>query len=91
MSTISFIGSDSMAAAIGGFATKAGHAVEVMSRVVTACTFESHTSGANRRSPIIYQRFVAQGPRFNEYLKFRYPAMRCGRSNGCSSRRELPQ
>ncbi len=32
MSTISIIGSGSMAAAIGGLAAKAGHAVEVMSR-----------------------------------------------------------
>lgn len=32
MSTISIIGSGGMAAAIGGLAAKAGHAVEVMSR-----------------------------------------------------------
>ena len=32
MSTISIIGSGSMAAAIGGLAAKAGHTVEVMSR-----------------------------------------------------------
>jgi 8-hydroxy-5-deazaflavin:NADPH oxidoreductase len=35
MSTISIIGSGGMAAAIGGLAAKAGHAVEVMSRDVT--------------------------------------------------------
>ena len=46
MSTISIIGSGSMAAAIGGLAVKAGHTVEVMSRdaanVLTAGPAEGH-------------------------------------------------
>jgi predicted dinucleotide-binding enzyme len=38
MSTISIIGSGGMAAAIGGLAAKAGHTVEVMSRLITRQT-----------------------------------------------------
>ncbi|WP_201272958.1 NADPH-dependent F420 reductase [Sinorhizobium meliloti] len=59
MSTISIIGSGGMAAAIGGLAAKAGHAVEVMSR--DAAKARALAAGWSRRDDRDFRRRSGRG------------------------------